>query len=155
MTIGLVAVSTLVAFASVSAQHWTKVDVPEAGHHIEVPDGTWHVSMDDKDVCYVGQDWWRCIDELTAEWSYACAERALDADSKLPCDKYYDVTQAMKATGAGRTGMVTTGLGRMGRLPRRENTTVEWVVDQHEKSHEAACYLGFLGECKWSEVREG
>lgn len=144
----VVALTIFVAFAFMSARHWTKVDSEETGHYVEVGDGTWTVTMDDKDVCYVDQDWGECIDEHTSEWNFACAERAHDGASRKLCDDYYDMIQEMKVAGAGDGNFFVETLGTWGRLSISENTAREWVVDEPEKTHDAVCYLGFLGECE-------
>ncbi|WP_159600878.1 hypothetical protein [Agromyces humi] len=144
----LAAVAAFAVFAVTSAHHWTKVDIAESSHIEQVPDGTWHVSMDDKNPCYVGQAWIDCINEHVNDWNYSCAELSLDQFSKGLCDRHYDMTQKMKADGASNEWAIVETLGGWGRLSRSENTDSVKVIDQPEVSHEAVCYLGFLGECE-------
>lgn len=150
VTIALSAVAIVVGvlvFAIATAQHWTKTDQEEVARTVQVPDGTWHVTLDDKDVCYVGQNYWDCIDEYTDQWNFACAQRTHDALSRELCEQYYDVIQEMKSDAARDGISEVSGLVQSGRLSIRENTKSERVVDVPEQSHEAVCYLGFIGEC--------
>ena len=150
VTIALSAVAVIAivfVYAITTANYWTKIDQEEVARIVEVPDGTWHVSHDNKDICYVGQNYWECIDEYTSEWDFACAGRAHDEPSRMLCDEYYDVIQEMKNDAGSDEYGVVSGLVQSGRLSIRENTTIERIVDIPEQSHEAVCYLGFIGEC--------
>lgn len=53
----------------------------------------------------------------------------------------------MKNDVAGEEYGEVSGLVQSGRLSIRENTTSERIIDIPEQSHEAVCYLGFIGEC--------
>ncbi|MDY0910092.1 hypothetical protein [Microbacterium sp. CFBP9034] len=150
VTIALSAVAIVVGilvFAIATAQTWTKIDRGEVSRTVQVSDGTWHVTHDNKDVCYVGQNYWDCIDEYTDEWDFACAGRAHDESSRELCEQYYDLIQEMKNDASREEYSEVSGLVESGRLSIRENTKNERVVDVPERSHEAVCYLGFIGEC--------
>lgn len=149
----IVAVAAVFVYAIVTAEQWTKIDQEEVARTIQVPDGTWNVTHDDKDICFVGQNYWDCIDDYTSEWNFACAERVHDTPSRQLCEQYYDLIQEMKTNAAGDEYSEVSGLVQSGRLSLRENTKSERVVDVPEQSHEAVCYLGFIGECP-SENRE-
>lgn len=144
----------VVAYAVASAERWTKVDQEEVAHYIQVPDGTWHVTHEDKDICFVGQSYWACIDEYTDEWNFACAGRVHDAISRTICDNYYDMIQKMKNDAAANEFSEVSGLVQSGLLSISENTKRERVIDQPELSHKAICYLGFIGECPEKDERE-
>lgn len=156
-TLALVAlILGAVAFATSTAHHWNKVDHVEVYRIIDVPDGTWHVTNEPKDVCFVGQNYADCADAYTSEWNYACSHRAHDSSSRELCDNYYDVIQKMKTSEAKSPGGEVSDVTGSGKLSIRENTTTKKVVDVPEKSHEAVCYLGFIGECpSEDEANEG
>ncbi|KRD53738.1 hypothetical protein ASE34_01125 [Microbacterium sp. Root280D1] len=114
---------------------------------VQVPSGTWHVSLGSKDVCVVNQLYADCIGAWVNEWNGACADRVLDATSSTLCDSYYDVTQDMKTKEAAEPGLVVGDGQTPSQLLRKENTRGQIVVVTPEKTREAVCYLGFLGEC--------
>lgn len=153
-----------------TAVHWEKVDDP--GTMIERRTGYYIVTMDDEQVCYVGQDWTDCINAYIAEYNNACTlpmhpeddgtiwlsgatpndegiyhQAAVRVDrprdnSQSLCNRYSDMISDMQAE--DRPGYYVASLGSWGHLNARPET--ERVRVGYE-SHDAVCYYGFLGEC--------
>lgn len=138
-------VSTVTAYALSSAERWTKVDAVEQGHTIQAANGQWTVDQDVDDlICYTGQNWGSCIDDMTDQYDVACVGRVVGLRSKVICDSHLRVIQEMKTEDVSGT-IGAPGAGP--RLKRSLLTEPEWVVDVPEQKHVAICYLGFLGEC--------
>lgn len=141
-----------------TAVHWEKVDNP--GTMIEQRTGYYIVTMDDEQVCYVGQDWTDCINAYIAEYNGACtlplstkpsgSERFSISGNPSPsqslCNRYSNMISEMQAE--DRPGYYVVSLGSWGHLHARPET--ERVRVGYE-SHEAVCYYGFLGECPEDE----
>lgn len=130
-----------------TAHHWTKVTEPEQTEIVQVPSGTWHVSLGSKDVCVVKQPYADCISAWVNEWNGACADRTLDTSSIALCDSYYDTIQEMRTNQAADPWLIVGEGSTESQLLRRENTESRTVTVVPEKTREAVCYLGFLGDC--------
>ena len=147
----LVAVIAAVAVTLGTAKHWTKADVPEqaGSFNEEFLTGT-HVVLDDLvPPCAKGQKWTSCINSHMDEFKGACADVELTPTSKTLCDGYSDMIKDMKDDYA-EPGWYVTSLGDAGHLTKYAMTDVRRVSNNNNRpveTHEAVCYLGFIGEC--------
>lgn len=157
VTLGIVGVLLLITaivtvFAFATARHWTKVDVPEKPetfHSEEYETGKYIVTDDGVSPCAVDQDWTDCIGLMEAEYAGACAGVELVPASADLCAQHRAEIDRMIAADA--EGMYVASLGDFGHLTRTaEMATRQVSNDDHEPAvtHEAVCYLGFLGECE-------
>ena len=152
----LVAVAGVVLFAPTTAHHWTVIDVPakEGTTRIEYfPTDTWVVTNDYVSPCAVGQDWMECRDVLLAEHTRECVGRELTWISTDTCALYKEDIDAMEVVGKGE--WVVTEVGDHGRLTSTPDTVRRDVSNndaEPAQTHEAVCYLGFLGECPSPEL---
>ena len=150
---GVVAVAVmslaLVAYALATPVRWTVVVQPEKARTVEVPAGTWHVEMSDKEVCYGGQLASVCAALLTAEWDSTCELLKPDVQSRPLCDAFYESMMDFKEAAAGQPFAVVERSEEkgIGRLNATMNTKTERQIVERELTREAVCYLGFLGEC--------
>lgn len=146
----LIAVVVLVV-ALTTARHWTKVDVPEQPetfHTEEYETGRFDVSMDDVNLCFVDQAWSDCIDAMASEYDAVCADVELTEAATRVCDEYLAAIDDMRSQG---TDGVVASLGTFGNLERTAETATREVSNEDYRpaeTHEAVCYLGFLGECR-------
>jgi hypothetical protein len=146
----LIAVAVLV-IALTTARHWTKVDVPEQPetfHTEEYETGRFDVAMDDVNLCFVDQPWSDCINAMAAEYDAVCADVELTAPAARVCDEYLAAIDDMRSQG---TDGVVASLGSFGNLERTAETATREVSNEDYRpaeTHEAVCYLGFLGECR-------
>ena len=150
----------------------------------EVPTGNYIVTMDSINPCYVGQDWTDCINAYVAQYNAACTppltERRVlkrqddgsytsfaSAQSsarvqtamfirvispRTLCQDYSEMISKMQAD--AQPGYIVAGLSSWGQLTATPETeTVYDIVPA--QTHEAVCYLGFIGECREDEATEG
>lgn len=140
----------LVAVTFATARHWTVVDVPEQQetfYNEEYETGT-YVVLDDENVpCAVGQSWASCISAYVDEVDDACVDVELTPMSKSICNDYKDLINSMREDGVG--GEIAER-GSYGELTRYALTDVRRVSNgdyRAAETHDATCYLGFIGEC--------
>lgn len=147
----LIAAIVLVA-AFATARHWTKVDVPEQPetfHTEEYETGRYDVAMDDVNPCWVDQDWTDCTNMMAATYTAACVGVELTEDAEVICADYSSAIDEMKAQDAD--GYYVASLGGYGSLHRTAETATREVSNEDYRpavTHEAVCYLGFIGECE-------
>jgi len=150
----LVLLAGAAVYTAATAERWTKIDVAAKKRFVNVPTGKWVVWERERDpVCVKGQSYLGCIDDMTAEYTTACTVHPLAHSALKVCDSYFDRIQSMKSHNASAFATVeferfSTGAGRLG---VREKIDRQLVVVTPEESHEAVCYLGFLGECPTPE----
>jgi len=146
----IAAIVTVFAFAT--ARHWTKVDVPEKPetfHSEEYETGAYFVTDDGVSPCYVDQDWTDCIAAMEAQYAGACADVELVPSAAELCAQHRAEIDRMIAEDVD--GTYVASLGDFGHLTRTPETATRQVSnDDYEPAvtHEAVCYLGFLGECE-------
>ncbi|MBO0979480.1 hypothetical protein [Microbacterium sp. SD291] len=146
----LIAVLVVVA-AFATARHWTKVDVPEQPetfHSEEYETGRHDVTMDDVNPCHVDQDWTDCTDLMVATYTAACVGVELTEAADAICTEYSGAIDEMKAQDAD--GYYVASLGTFGSLHQSAETAMRDVSNEDYEpavTHEAVCYLGFIGEC--------
>lgn len=147
----LVAVIVVVA-AFATARHWTKVDVPEQPetfHSEEYETGRYDVTMDAVNPCWVDQDWTDCTNLMVATYNGACVDVELTEDAAALCEEYSTAIEEMKAQDG--EGYTVASLGTFGNLHRTAETATREVSNEDGRpavTHEAVCYLGFIGECR-------
>ncbi|WP_157534219.1 hypothetical protein [Microbacterium sp. Leaf320] len=145
----IAAVVVVVAFTT--ARHWTKTDVPEKPetfHSEEYETGRYDVSMDAVNPCTVNQDWTDCTNLMVATYTAACVGVELTETATLLCTDYSGAIDEMKALDGD--GYYVATLGSYGNLTRTpEMDTRQVSNDDYEPAvtHEAVCYLEFIGEC--------
>ena len=148
----LLIAAIVVVFAFATARHWTKVDVPEKPetfHSEEFETGRFDVAMDTVNPCVLDQDWTDCITAMQAQYDVACAGVELTEAATSLCADYLSAIDEMRAL--DEPGSYVASLGDYGSLSRTAETDTRQVSnnDQHDAvTHEAVCYLGFLGECE-------
>ncbi len=146
----IAAIVTVFAFAT--ARHWTKVDVPEKPetfHSEEYETGKFLVADDGVSPCYVDQDWTDCIGAMETQYAAACAGVELVPSAADLCAQHRAEIDRMIAEDVD--GTYVASLGDFGHLTRTPETATREVSNEdHEPAvtHEAVCYLGFLGECE-------
>ncbi|MCS3441486.1 hypothetical protein [Microbacterium phyllosphaerae] len=146
----IAAIVVVVAFTT--ARHWTKVDSPEKPetfHSEEYETGRYDVTMDDVNPCTVNQDWTDCTNQMSATYTAACADVELTETATLLCTEYKSAIDEMKAQDGD--GYYVATLGSYGNLHRSAEIDTRQVSnDDYEPAvtHEAVCYLGFIGECE-------
>lgn len=142
----------VVIFALVTARHWVKTDVaaqPETFHSEEYKTGSYDVTMDTVDPCWVDQDWTDCINAMAAQYDANCAGVTLTDTATSLCSDYLAEIDRMRAEDTG--DFIVATLGGWGSLHRTEEVSTRQVSNNDDKpavTHKAVCYLGFLGECK-------
>lgn len=154
--------AAVVAYAFATARHWTKVDVPEQPEtfHTETYEtGRYIVNMDNVPVCYVGQSWQECTNAYIAEFNRECTKPLVTTGSPdapwledwslRVCGDYKAMIEDMQSSG-NQWGYVTS-LRTWGHLYSKPETATKRVSNNDYKpavTHEAVCYLGFIGECE-------
>ncbi|MGH3689617.1 MAG: hypothetical protein ACRDT7_05625 [Microbacterium sp.] len=140
----------VVAFAT--ARHWTKVDSPEKPetfHSEEYETGLYLVADDGVSPCVIDQDWTDCIAAMEAQYAGACAGVELVPSAASLCGQHREEIDRMRAEDS--EGSIVASLGDFGHLTRTPETATRQVSNndyQAAVTHEAVCYLGFLGECE-------
>ncbi|MFK3679336.1 hypothetical protein ACI2IP_16560 [Microbacterium sp. NPDC090218] len=142
----------VVVVAFTTARHWTKVDVPEKPetfHSEEYETGLYLVADDGVSPCAVDQDWTDCIAAMEAQYAGACADVELVPSAVTLCAQHRAEIDRMIAEDS--EGTVVASLGDFGHLTRTPETATREVSNEDYEAavtHEAVCYLGFLGECE-------
>lgn len=148
----LLIAAVVVVFAFATARHWTKVDVPEKPETFSTETyetGRVDVTMDDVNPCFVDQDWTDCTNAMVATYTAACVGVELTESASALCTEYSSAIDEMKAQDG--EGYYVATLGTYGNLHQTPETDTRQVSnDDYEPAvtHEAVCYLGFLGECE-------
>lgn len=142
----------LVVVALGTQQRWEKVDVPRQPATFrteQVNTGEYRVTDDDQDPCYIGQDWTDCINAHVREFNKACTGRPLDYNSHTNvCGPYDNEIRRMQQI--AQPGWIVDSLGDYGHLTRTPIKKTQRVSNKDARpaiTHEAVCYLGFIGEC--------
>lgn len=148
----LLIAAIVVVFAFTTARHWTKTDVPEQPETFrseEYETGRVDVTMDDVNPCSVNQDWTDCTNLMVATYTAACVGVELTETATLLCTEYSSAIDEMKAQDGD--GYYVATLGSYGNLHQTPEIDTRQVSnDDYEPAvtHEAVCYLGFIGECE-------
>jgi hypothetical protein len=148
----LLIVAIVVVTAFTTARTWTKVDVPEQPetfHSETYETGRFDVTMDAVNPCYVDQDWTDCTNLLLATYNATCVGVELTESATVLCTDYNGAILEMQAQDT--PGSYVATLGTYGNLTRTAETDVRQVSNNDYRpaeTHEAVCYLGFLGECE-------
>lgn len=146
-----VTAAAVVLFAVITAVHWTKVDVPEQPETFrseQYATGSFIVTNTGTAPCYVGQDWYECRNKMVDEYNRECYDRSLVATSAALCESYVEEIDRMEAV--GEYGSTVASLGGYGYLRSEPEYATRQVSNRDQRSavtHEAVCYLGFVGEC--------
>lgn len=148
----LLIAAIVVVFAFTTARHWTKVDVPEKPetfHSEEFETGRFDVAMDAVNPCFVNQDWTDCINAMQAQYDATCAGVELTESATALCADYLSAVGEMRAL--DEPGSYVATLGDYGSLSRTAEIDTRQVSNNDQApavTHEAVCYLGFIGECE-------
>lgn len=148
----LLIAAIVVVFAFATARHWTKTDVPEQPetfHSEEYETGRVDVTMDDVNPCSVNQDWTDCTNLMVATYTAACVDVELTETATLLCTEYSAAIDEMKAQDGD--GFYVATLGSYGSLHQTPEIDTRQVSNDDYKpavTHEAVCYLEFIGECE-------
>ena len=163
----LMTVIVLVVAGVGTARHWTKIDVPaqpETFRTQTYKTGSFVVKDDGRSPCTVGQAWSGCISEMSTEYSAACGGpppgdpyfsdiiisslRKLTAKSEQVCDAYAREIVRMQQQADATYVATVGGFGRLTRTPQRATRKVSNNDRRPAVTHEAVCYLGFIGDCE-------
>lgn len=148
----LLAAGGTTAYAFATAKHWTVVDVPEQPetfHSETYETGLYDVTMDEVSPCWVNQDWTDCTNMYVASYNAACTGVSLTPTATTLCTDYAAMIDEMKAQDGD--GYYVATLGGNGSLHRSAETATREVSNEDYRpaeTHEAVCYLGFIGECE-------
>ena len=142
----------VVVFAFTTARHWTKTDVPEQPetfHSEEFETGRYDVAMDSTNPCTVNQDWTDCTDLMAATYTASCVGVELTEAATALCTEYSGAIDEMRAQDGDGYYVATLGTyGTLSRTPEIDTRQVSNDDYRPAETHEAVCYLGFLGECE-------
>ncbi|HZU92181.1 MAG TPA: hypothetical protein VFF85_01065 [Microbacterium sp.] len=150
----ILAIVGTAVFAFATARHWTAIDVPEhpeTFHSEEYDTGLYDVTMDEINPCWVNQDWTDCTNLYVASYNAACSGVSLTDQGSAVCTDYADMIEQMKA--ADGDGYYVETLGDYGGLHQTAERATREVSNNDyapAETHEAVCYLGFIGECRAS-----
>lgn len=148
----LVIAAIVVIFAFATARHWTKTDVPEQPETFrseEYETGRYDVTMDEVNPCAVDQDWTDCTNLMVATYTAACVDVELTETATLLCTEYSTAIDEMKAQDGDGYFVATLGTyGSLHRTPEIDTRQVSNDDGEPAITHEAVCYLGFIGECE-------
>ncbi len=142
----------VVIFAFATARYWTKTDVPEQPETFrseEYETGRVDVTMDDVNPCSVNQDWTDCTNLMVATYTAACVDVELTEAASLLCTEYSTAIDEMKALDGD--GYYVATLGSSGSLHQTPEIDTRQVSNEDYEpavTHEAVCYLEFIGECE-------
>lgn len=140
-----------VVFAFATARHWTAIDVPEhpeTFHTEEYDTGLYDVTMDEINPCWVNQDCTDCTNLYVASYNAACSGVSLTDSGTAVCTDYADMIEQMKAQdGEGYYVETLGGYGGLHQTAERATREVSNNDYTPAETHEAVCYLGFIGEC--------
>lgn len=149
IVVGVIALIFVIAVAT--PERWTKVDVPaqaETFHSEKYETGNYNVSDNGISPCWVGQDWYDCINMRISNYNSACAEVPLTTNAKTVCQVRSDTIDEMQSKGG--YGWTVTSVGSQGTLTRSPEIATKKVSNNDARpavTHDAVCYLGFIGEC--------
>lgn len=142
----------VVIFAFATARHWTKTDVPEQPETFrseEYETGRVDVTMDDVNPCSVNQDWTDCTNLMVATYTAACVDVELTEAASLLCAEYSTAIDEMKALDGDGYYVATLGsYGSLHQTPEIDTRQVSNEDYEPAVTHEAVCYLEFIGECE-------
>lgn len=153
LIIGGAALAVIIVFVAITfstARHWVKTDVPEHPETFRSETyltGYYDVIDDGINPCWVGQNWVSCTNIHVSEYNATCASYPLTLSASAYCSSYLAMIDDMKSQYAS---YVAT-LGGWGSLyVVAEEATQEVSNNDYRpaQTHEAVCYLGFLGECE-------
>lgn len=136
----------------ITARHWTKTDVPEHAEtfHSETQlTGYYSLTDDGVNPCWVGENYTLCINSYVDNYNATCAAYPLTYSAQSACDSRSQMIDNMQAKNS--YGSYVSGLGGAGlfiAVPETETVDVTNNDYRPAVTHEASCYLGFIGECK-------
>lgn len=148
LAVGLILV--LFVIASVTAKHWVKVDVPahaETFHSETYLTGAYNIVDDGVTPCYLRQSWIGCANSYVNEYNSTCAVYPLTPSASTYCSSYRAMIDDMQS----QSWSYVASLGTTGRLTAIPEEATEQVSNNDYRpavTHEAVCYLGFIGECE-------
>lgn len=147
------AIVTLVAIIGFSNPvTWEKTDIPEQPetfHSETVNTGKYDVVSNNISPCFVGQEWYLCVNTYVAEFNSTCGSAKLTTKARGVCDSYSAAIDEMKAK--NKYGAIVSSLGTRGSLSLVPETTTKRVSNNDYRAavtHTAKCYFGFIGECE-------
>ena len=150
----LLTVVVIVAATLGTARYWEVVDRPEqpetfstqefeTGTSVVIPDMT-RVSL-----CSVGQDWDACVALMVKEFDGACTGGDLTKSSARFCDDWRSwIQKEKKQNSKGYTVSSADGFEPFVRYALTDFRRVSNDDYRAAETHQAVCYLGFLGECE-------
>lgn len=137
------------------------LDNPEVYEVVDVPEhpetfreeayftGRYEVIDDRISPCWIGQVWSDCINTYVAQYNGACANVDLQLFSISTCRNYSQMIDHMKSQDF--PGAYVSTLGGAGSLTRHPEMSTREVSNNDYApavTHQAVCYLGFIGECR-------
>lgn len=150
IAVGLIVVFLIITFST--AKKWTKIDVPAHAETFRTETyltGYYDVFDNKVSPCWVGQNWYNCINTYVAEYNATCASFPLSSSASILCSNYSNMIDDMRSR--GNSWSIVSSLGSWGTLSISAEEDTRQVSNNDyrpAKTHEAVCYLGFLGECE-------
>lgn len=152
------ALLSLIIGAVATMEVWEKVDDPgqqETIHFEKYETGKYVITMDERNPCYVNQDWGECINMHVEEYNRECTKQLADDSSRQLCSRYADMIDDMKDR--AKPGWIVTSLGTWGHLKSSPQIYKRAVSNNDfipASTHTAYCVFGVFGECKDEESEE-
>lgn len=159
-------VSTLVLVASaglatyLGMERWDKVvkeEHPETFRE-ELKEGdNYDVNLSAYDVCYVGQKWDSCIEDMIFEYNTSCANRPLSDQGSSLCSDYKNAIDDMQ----NRPNRRSLSVASLGSIQKRLETSKEIITEkvsnndyEPAKTEPAYCFFGVIWDCPTAKDRE-
>lgn len=150
IAVALVVVFLIITFST--AKKWTKIDVPahaETFHTETYLTGYYDIIDNNVSPCYIRQSWVGCTNVYVAEYNATCASYPLTAAASSYCSSYLAMINDMKSQ--SWSYLASIGDPAWGSLTAVAEESTRQVSNNDyrpAKTHEAVCYLGFIGECE-------
>lgn len=149
----LLAVIAMAAVTLGTARHWQVVDRPEqpetfltqefkTGENVVMPDSSGVA------LCRIGQDWNTCVNLVIKDFNRACVNVELAESATEVCDHRRSWIQKEKKRDTRGYTVSSLGSPAFARYPLTDVRRVSNHDYRAAETHQAVCYLGFLGECE-------
>lgn len=146
------AVAILFITAIATARHWEKIDVPahaETFHSETYLTGDYDIVDNNVSPCYIRQSWVGCTNVYVAIYNATCAAYPLTSSGSNYCNMYLAMINDMKSQSWSYLASIPSNpWGSLSVIAEEATRSVSNNDYRPAQTHEAVCYLGFLGECK-------
>ena len=146
------AAAILFITAIATARHWEKIDVPahaETFHTETYLTGNYDIFDNNVSPCYIRQSWVGCTNVYVAIYNSTCADYPLTASGRSYCNSYLAMINDMKSQSWSYLASIGSNpWGTLSVIAEEATKSVSNNDYRPAETHEAVCYLGFLGECE-------